>query len=446
MKTEITRRTLICAPLALVQGRAAGDTVNVAVIGIGNRGRAHVNLLGKQENCRIAAICDVNQTAQERAVAQVEKMQGHKPVVYSDMRRLFEDKKIDAVSMATPNHWHALGTIWACQAGKDVYVEKPACHNIWEGQRMIEAARKYGRMVQVGSQSRSTAVKMRAVEQLKQGIIGKVYMAKGICYKWRPSIGHTPEEPVPPGVDWDLFLGPAPKRPYSLNRFRYNWHWMWDTGNGDLGNQGVHEMDICRWGLGEIGMPKSVDSTGGKYLYEDDQETPNVQSCAFDYGDRRIVFEVHGIHTGSDSGVTASAGVNVVGNVFYGSEGYLAVDPTGFRVFKGKGCSPNAVPSSTCIREKVMEEKAEGPEAGFDGTAHFASFLKAVRSRNPKDLNAPVEVGVQSAGLCHLANISYRLVRRLSFDAGQGKFTADAEANRMLTRQYRAPYVVPERV
>jgi predicted dehydrogenase len=441
----MTRRSLVYAPLASARVQAASDTVNVAVIGVGGRGRAHLSLFGRQVNCRVAAICDVNQAAQERAVAQVEKMQDRKPKVYTDMRRLFEDRQIDAVSMATPNHWHALGAIWACQAGKDVYVEKPACHNVWEGFRMIEAARKYGRMVQVGSQSRSTAVKIRAIELLKQGIIGKVYMAKGLCYKWRPSISHTPDEPVPPGVDWDLFLGPAPKRPYSQNRFRYNWHWFWDTGNGDLGNQGVHEVDICRWGLGEIGMPKSVVSTGGKYVYQDDQETPNVQSAVFDYGDRQIVFEVHGLHTGTESDVAYDGG-NIVGNVFYGSEGYLAVDPAGFRVFKGRGCPPTATAPSNCRREKIMEEKAQGPEGGYNGTAHFGTFLKAVRSRNPKDLTAPVDVGVESAAFCHLANISYRLGRRLACDPAQWKFTSDEEANRMLTRQYRAPYVVPAKV
>ncbi len=441
---ELSRRALLGAPLFSRSILGANDTVNLAIVGLGGRGAAHVTYAVKQANCRVVAICDVNQAAQERAVAQVERLQGHKPRVYSDMRRLFDDKQIDAVSMATPNHWHALGAIWACQAGKDVYVEKPACHNVWEGQRMIEAARKYGRMVQVGSQSRSTAVKIRAMALLKEGVIGKVYMAKGICFKWRPSIGRTPDQPTPPGVNWDMFLGPAPMRPYSLNRFRYNWHWFWDTGNGDLGNQGVHEVDICRWGLGEIGMPNSVDSTGGKYLYDDDQETPNVQSVAFDYGDRRVVFEVHGIHTGSDSDI-ASGGANAVGNVFYGTDGYLAVDPYGFRVFKGRGCAASASAPSNCRREKAMEEKAEGPDGGYDTTAHFGTFLKAVRSRNPKDLTADIETGVQSATLCHLANISYRLGRRLAFDPAQGRF-ADADANAMLTREYRAPYVVPAKV
>ena len=418
----------------------ANEQVNVAVIGLGGRGTAHIGLLAHQQTCRIAAVCDVNQAAQERAVALVERTQGHKPTVYQDMRRVFEDKQIDAVSMATPNHWHALGMIWACQAGKDVYVEKPACHNIWEGRQMIAAARKYARIVQVGSQSRSTAMKIRAIQLIRDGIIGKVYMAKGICYKWRPSIGRTAVEPTPPGINWDLFLGPAPMRPFTMNRFRYNWHWFWDTGNGDLGNQGVHEVDIARWALGEIGMPKSVDSTGGKFVYDDDQETPNVQSCAFDYGDRRIVFEVHGLHTGSDSDI-----VGDVGNIIYGSDGYMAVDPTGFRVFKGKACPTQTTGPSRCVREKVMEEKAVGPEGGYDATAHFGTFLKAVRSRKHEDLTAGIETGVASASLCHLANISYRLGRRLPFDASTGRF-ADADANRMLSRDYRAPYVVREKI
>jgi predicted dehydrogenase len=225
-----------------------------------------------------------------------------------------------------------------------------------------------------------------------------------------------------------------------MNRFRYNWHWFWDTGNGDLGNQGVHEVDICRWGMGEAGMPDSVVSTGGKYLYDDDQETPNVQSAVFDYGDRRIVFEVHGVHTGSDSDI-----VGGVGNVFYGADGYMAVDTSGFRVFKGKGCPTQGTAPSSCRREKVMEEKAAGPDGGYDAPAHFGTFLKAVRSRKREDLTADIEAGVQSASLCHLANISYRLGRKLAFDARLGRF-ADADANRMLTREYRAPYLVPETV
>ena len=221
------------------------------------------------------------------------------------MREVFDDKNVEAVSMPLPNHWHALATIWACQAGKDVYVEKPACHNIFEGQQMIEAARKYKRMVQIGSQSRSMAHKIKAMQLLHEGVIGKVYLAKGLCYKWRKSIGHKPDEPVPPGLDWDKFLGPAPMRAFNELRFHYNWHWFWDTGNGDIGNQGIHEMDIARWGLGKPGLPKSVVSTGGKYVYDDDQETPNTQIATFDYGDAELMFEVRGILTGSEGGLAA---------------------------------------------------------------------------------------------------------------------------------------------
>ncbi|HET8547520.1 MAG TPA: Gfo/Idh/MocA family oxidoreductase [Bryobacteraceae bacterium] len=322
----------------------ANDRVNVAIIGLGGRGRDHVREYLEVANCRIAALCDVNQAALERAQAMVRKSRDYTPTGYSDMRESLADKSIDAVSMPTPNHWHALGTIWACQAGKHVYVEKPACHNVWEGGKMIEAARRYNRVVQVGSQSRTTKHKIRAIQLLQEGVIGEVYLAKGICYKRRRSIGHKPDGPVPPGLNWDMFLGPAPMRPFNENRFAYNWHWFWDTGNGDIANQGVHEMDIARWGLG-VGVPKSVVSTGGKFVYDDDQETPNTQLATFDYGAKQIVFEVRGLPTGEDSGIVRDGSGNVIGNVFYGSNGLLSVDMAGFRVFKGdKG-------------EKVMEEK-----------------------------------------------------------------------------------------
>ena len=298
----------------------ANDRINLAVVGIGGRGRDHINEFARQAQCRIAAVCDIDQAGRERGVAQVEKLLGYKPKQYADMRQLFEDKDVDAVTFATPNHWHALGTIWACQAGKDVYVEKPPSHNIYEGRKMIEAARKYKRMVQVGSQSRSIGYVRRAMELLAQGAIGKVYEAKGLCFNPRDSIGHTPDQPVPPGVDWNLFLGPAPMRPFSRNRFHYNWHWFWDTGNGDIGNQGIHEMDKARWGLNR-GLPKHVSATGGKFVFKDDQETPNTQLAALDYGDSQITFDVRGLITPWEGDVRR--GNQCVGNVFFGSEGYL---------------------------------------------------------------------------------------------------------------------------
>jgi predicted dehydrogenase len=397
---------------------------------MGGRGSYHADAYSQMPQCRVAGVCDVNQAQAERAVARVEKATGAKPKSWSDMRQVFADKDIDAVSITTPNHWHALSTIWACQAGKDVYCEKPACHNVWEGRRMVEAARKYKRMVQVGSQSRTTAHKIRAMQLLHEGVIGKVYLAKGLCYKRRKSIGHTPDEPVPAGLNWDLFLGPAPMRPYTKNRYAYNWHWFWDTGNGDIGNQGVHEMDIARWGLNKPGLPKSVVSTGGKFAYVDDQETPNTQLATFDYGDCQLVFEVRGLLTGDEGGI-AFDGPNVIGNLFYGSEGWMAVDLKGFQVYKGES------------REKVMDEKCAEPQL-WDTRPHMANFLKAVRDR--KGLTADVETGVISACLCHLANISYRTGRKLSFDAAADHFTGDAEANRLLTRPYRAPYTVPAAV
>jgi predicted dehydrogenase len=347
------------------------------------------------------------------------------------MRKLFEDKDVDAVSMPLPNHWHALSTIWAVQAGKDVYIEKPACHNIWEGKKMIEAARKYGRMVQVGSQSRTTPHKMKAMAALHEGVIGKVYSANALCYKRRRSIGKKPDGPVPPGVNWDLFLGPAPMRAFNENRFKYNWHWFWDTGNGDIGNQGVHEMDIARWGLNRLDHPFSVVSTGGKYVYDDDQETPNTQIATFDYGNgTEVVFEVRGLIT-DQAGMLPFKGGNCVGNRFYGADGFMIVDDDGFQVYKGEK------------RELAMDVKAE--RASTTGL-HMDNFVKAVKSRNYKDLTADVEIGVISANMCHLANIAYRLKRRLTFDPKTWRFTGDAEANKMLTRDYRKPYIVPEHV
>ncbi|MBI3683120.1 MAG: Gfo/Idh/MocA family oxidoreductase, partial [Acidobacteria bacterium] len=224
----------------------ANDRVQLGIVGLGGRGTDHINYYSTlTSDARIAAVCDVNQAARERAIAAIRGKGGGEVKEYGDMRALFESKEIDAVSIATPNHWHALAAIWACQAGKDVYVEKPASHNIFESQQMVAAARKYNRMVQVGSQSRSMPHMKRAIELLRQSVIGQVYHARALCFRRRFSIGHSPDEPVPAGLDWDRFLGPAQWKPYSKNKFAYNWHWFWDTGNGDIGNQGVHEMDIA---------------------------------------------------------------------------------------------------------------------------------------------------------------------------------------------------------
>jgi len=432
---DINRRSFLVGSLAASAARVSGspnDQIQVAVVGVRGRGRSHISEFGKQKNCRVAAVCDVDAAQSERAVQLTEQVQGFKPKTYKDIRRLVEDKEIDAISIATCNHWHALATIWACQAGKDVYVEKPASHNIWEGRKMVEAARKYQRMVQVGMQARSLEHYRRAIELLHQGAIGKLYMAKGLCLKRRKSIGRQPDGPVPPGVDYDLWLGPAPVRPFNPNRFHYNWHWFWDTGNGDIGNQGVHEMDLARWALKKDTLPAKVHSSGGKFIYDDDQETPNTQLTVLEYGDCQLVFEVRGLLTGGESSIQYD-GANYIGNIFLGSEGFLSLDCFGFQMDLGEK------------RELAQQMKYTEPSS-WDTGPHVENFLKAMRSRSYQDLNCDIVNGHLSAALCHLANISYRTGRKLLFDPVKETFVGDAEANRYASRDYRAPYLVPARV
>ncbi|MGP8243838.1 MAG: Gfo/Idh/MocA family protein [Bryobacteraceae bacterium] len=470
MSNTTSRRFFLGAVTAAAATRVwgANDKINMAIIGLGGRGSSHVNIYAGLPDARVAGLCDIDQSARERAQANLQRItSGEKAKEFEDMRAAFADPAIDAVSIATPNHWHALATIWACQAGKDVYSEKPAAYNVHEGLRMVQVANETKRIVQIGSQHRSMPYKIRAIEALRGGLIGKIYLAKGLCFKRRASIGHKADSPVPPGVNWDLFLGPAPLRPFNALRFKYNWHWFWDTGNGDIGNQGVHQMGICRWGLGDPEAPKSAFAAGGKYAYDDDQETPNTLLASYDYGGREIVFEVRGIPTGGEGvpggrggrgGRGAAAGapdgppppppspiasvnpasipINVaVGNLFYGSEGWAAMDDAGFQAYKGESS------------ELVMEEHAEprrGP--GSDGTnLHMANFLAACRSRNVKDLRAPISNERLNADLCHLANISYRTGHKLNLGPGP-RFIGDQEADKLLTRQsYRKPYVIPEK-
>jgi len=422
----------------------ANDRVQVGIVGLGGRGRDHMEYYGEIEQCRIAAVCDVNQAARERAVALIEKTKSYKPSEFSDMRQLFASKEIDAVSIPLPNHWHALATIWACQAGKDVYVEKPASHNMFESRKMVEAARKYKRMVQVGSQSRSTPHKIKAVRMLKEGAIGKVFGARALCFRRRFSIGHTPDQPVPPGIDWDKFLGPAQMKPFSVNKFDYNWHWFWDTGNGDIGNQGVHEMDIALWGLDRTDWPKNVTSTGGKFIWQDDQETPNTQQAAFVWENAEMTFDVRNLPTPPEA-LAPMRGPNYVGNIFFGDLGFMVLDGGGFQVHKstaGNFVGARGAGAGSRERyEKTVEEKGGGDAA----VAHVRNFVEAVKSRDYTTLTADIEIGARSAAFCHLANLAYRLGRPLKLDAN-GHFIGDQEANAMQTRKYRPQYAVPDRV
>jgi len=429
--SQLGRRTFLAAAGAAVAARGANDRINVAVVGLRGRGRDHISEYAAQRNCRIAAICDIDDAQTERAQALLRSLGREEARAYRDFRKLLEDKELDAVSIASPNHWHALQTIWACQAGKDVYVEKPASHCVWEGRKMVEAARKYKRMVQVGMQSRSIIHKRRAIELLRQGVIGDVYMARGICFKRRPAIGTAADGAPPLGADYDLWLGPASSRPFNEKRFHYNWHWFWDTGNGDIGNQGVHEMDIARWGLGKDHLPEIVHSTGGLFG-RDDQETPNTQLAEFHYGNCLLTFEVRGELTGGEGSIQFDGG-NFIGNLFFGSQGWMSVDVGGYQIYRGD-------------QRELVEQSGYQEPREWDTAPHIQNFLEAVHSRNHKDLNADVLEGHLSAALCHLANISYRTGRKLRFDAAVERFVNDPEADALLRPSYRPPFVVPEEV
>jgi predicted dehydrogenase len=467
----------------------ANDKVNVGIVGLGGRGSNHLDIYSSRiPEAKVVAICDINQAARERAQARLKNNNADPAKEFEDMRQMFADPSVEAVSIATPNHWHALSAIWAMKAGKDVYGEKPACYNIHEGMKMVESQRSTKRIMQVGSQHRSWPFKIKAITALQQGVIGKLYMSKALCYKLRPSIGHTPDTPTPAGVNWDLFLGPAPLRPFNEKRFAYYWHWFWDTGNGDIGNQGVHETGIARWALGDPDWPHTAVAFGGKFGIDDDTETPNTLTAGFNYGDRQLVIEVRGKMTNGEGtrqarvvtagpaagrgrggrggpggpggrggpggpggpppesaaapttptappagapGATAPASMNVgVGNLFYGSEGWAVMSDSGFQAYKGDSS------------ELIMEER---PEGRVDSTGlHMQNFLACVKSRNEKDLHDPIANAVPSADLCHLANISYRVGRQLKIEAGATpKFTGDPEATKMVTRPvYRKPYEV----
>jgi len=404
------------------------------VVGFRGRGKDHIKGWTTLPNVEIAALCDIDESVVATGLAQVEKAGKKKPTTYSDIRKLLEDKSIDAISIATPNHSHTLQTIWACQAGKDVYVEKPCSHNMFEAKQIVAAARKYNRMVQQGSQSRSSVALREAVQKMNEGVIGDVYLSRGLCYKWRNTIGHTPVSDVPAGVDYDLWLGPAPKTPFTKNHFHYNWHWFWAYGNGDLGNQGIHEVDIARWGLG-VKFPTKASAIGGKFMFDDDQETPNTLNCAFEFEDngkkKMMEFEVRHWMSNHEAGIgdagfeSAKKSSNTIGNIFYGSNGVLAID--GYATYK----------------TWIGKEQEPGPSNKAGGN-HFANFIDAVRSRKHTDLTAEIEEGAASTVLVHLANISYRLGRTVNFDAKTWSCPGDHEATAMFTRNYRAGFVVPK--
>jgi predicted dehydrogenase len=396
------------------------EAIRIAVIGVKGRGMEHIRGFTSLPEARITTICDVDQKVTGPARAALTAKYGSAPKYEQDLRRVLDDKEIDAVAIATPNHWHSLAAIWACQAGKDVYVEKPISHNVWEGRKAVEAARKYNRIVQAGTQCRSHKGIQDAMAFLRSGKLGPIYMAKGLCYKPRGSIGHKPDSAVPEGLDYNLWTGPAEMKPFNANRLHYNWHWFWNTGNGDLGNQGIHQMDLARWGLGKSEFPKAVQASGGRFGYKDDGETPNTELVSLEFDDSILEFEVRGLPTNDEQGAK-------IGDIFYGPEGVLAI-------------------TSYTTWQSYLGPRLEKGPGGTGGGDHFKNFLKAVKARDPKILNGDIEEGHLSSAYCHLGNIAYRLGRKLHINPSTESFVNDPEADRMLSREYRAPFVVPEKV
>jgi predicted dehydrogenase len=421
-------------------GKSPNDTINVAVVGIsgkdrprvrgmiGGRGMVHVNTYAGIPNVRVSAICDVDERLLPGASAEVEKLFGKKPRTEVDFRKLIEDKDIDIISVATPDHWHALQTVWACQAGKDVYVEKPAHQLIAEGKKMIEAARKYDRIVQNGITWRSSTSTKAGVKFLRDGKLGEVYMARGIVHRYRPSIEIVEDSPIPEGVHWDKFLGPAPYRPFNLNRYIYNWHWFWDTGTTEFGNNGIYRMDGARWALGIDTHPVKVQCSGGLFLRKDDQEVPNMMTATYEYEDGRIIQnEFRGLYTNPE-GVERHNGT-----FLYGEDGWMALNGGSFKTYFGKNNEPGPSMSDDDLPD---EEKTNGWE----------NFVDCVRSRKMEDLDCEVAEGHLSASIGHLGNIAYRAGRKLEFDPATEKFVNDPEADKLLTRDYRAPYLMPDKI
>lgn len=410
-----------------------GDTINVAVAGINSRGGAHVSNFNKIKNSRVVAICDVDENLFPGMLQNIEKQGKTKPRTVVDFRDLLDDKDIDAVTIATPGYWHGLQTIWACQAGKDVYVEKPLSYNIAEGRKMVQAARKYKRIVQVGTQYRSARVSRKAVQLLQDGVIGDIYMGRGTVYGFRGNIGRVPDSPVPAGVNWNLFRGPAPMIPFNKNHFHYNWHWYWDTSTGEFGNNGVHYMDRVRWAMKKDEHPVKISCSGGFYVWDSDQDVPNLQVAAFEYADGTIMeLEVRSLYTPTEAESI----------LFLGSKGYAQLGGS-FQTFLGSKKEPGISITPKDLEPDPRRSELEKERIEF----HFMNFIDCMRSRRWQDLNADVEQGHMSTALMHLGNIAYRTGRKLTFDGKAEKFVNDDDANTYLSRKVeREPFVLPKEV
>ena len=406
---------------ATVSAQGANDRINTAIIGIRGQGRHHIKYQTATPDVRIVTLCDPDENLFADRVKEVPG--DHKVKTEKDMRRVFEDKDVDCVVIATPNYWHALATVWACQAGKDVYCEKPAHYCVSEGPKMIAAAKKHGRVVQIGTHLRANTGRQEAMKQLRDGVLGKIYMAKAFYHGPRKPIGKQADGPVPEGVDYDLWCGPSAKQSFNPNRFHYNWHWFWETGNGETGNNGPHLNDILIQAIDkQEELPVEISSHGGRFVWDDQAETPNTQVSNYTYADGTVAsLEVRNLESNKVAGEKASICV-------YGEKGYMVIALGGkYETFLGGKPGPK----------------------GSGGGRHpqlAANFYDVVRSRKTEDLLAPVAWGATGASLCHLGNIAYRLGRSIEFDNKTFSCGDDAEANALLTRKYRGPFVMPEEV
>ncbi|MEZ6140700.1 MAG: Gfo/Idh/MocA family oxidoreductase [Zavarzinella sp.] len=409
---ELNRRTFVGASLAtgLSTSLALGDdsVVKLGVLGTGGRGTSLSQSFAKISGVEVHAVCDTDASRMGMAAAALKKTTGLEPKQEADFRKVLEMKDLNAVVIASPNHWHAPMAILACKAGKHVYVEKPCSHNPREGEILVEVARKHQRHVQMGNQRRSFPAIQEACKAVQEGIIGRAYLAEAWYYNTRGSIGIGKLEPAPEGLDYKLWQGPAPEKPFKSNYLHYNWHWFWHWGNGELGNNGVHMLDTCRWGLG-VDYPTAVTSSGGRYHFEDDQETPDTHSVAFEFEGRKQIrwygFSCVVCPNGQQADV-----------VFYGDKGSLAVRGGSYTVYDLKGKEIKKV-------------------AGKDGTAaHFENFIATIRGQ--ATLNSEISEGHRTTLLCHLGNIAHRVGRRLKCDPKNGKILDDGEAMKLWSREY----------
>ena len=500
--TTITRRTFLkttaVAALgfpAITRSQSPNSDIRVGIIGFGGRGQSHISDLQKIGGVKITALCDIDESVLAKGKDQLGK-KGQSVETFMDVRKMLESKEIDSISTATPNHWHALIGIWACQAGKDSYIEKPVSHNVFEGRVLAEAAKKYGRIVQCGTQSRSTVGLHQAVAWTQAGNLGKLVWARGTCYKPRPSIGKvTSEQPWPAGIDKDLWFGPAQIKPLMRKKLHYDWHWDWNTGNGDLGNQGIHQMDIARWFMGEQTLSPKVWSIGGRLGYDDDGETPNTMFVVHEYAKAPLIFEVRGLPSSKEQwkddkwggdAMDKFRGYGGVGVYLQYENGYVVVPDYGSAAAFGKD-------GKMVKRFGNYAAPKDGPDPGKPDNSgqgsHHENWTKAIRGKKAGDLNAEILEGHLSSGLCHTGNISLLLGKKqapgailekvkankeaadsyermaehlkkngvdiekeqltlgefLTMDVKTEKFIGNAAADKLLTREYRAPYIVPEK-